>query len=893
MSPAHPRAADRVDRIRTVFLEALATDPDDRATVLDAGCDGDGALRDEVERLLAARADADSFLGSLARRARIPFAVHAPEPGPEGRRFGAYRVIRELSRGGMGAVCLAERADDRYEKQVAIKLLPPGFGDAVARDRFMAERRVLAQLDHPGIARLLDAGIAKDGTPYFVMEYVAGEPIDGYCDRLNLDAAGRIDLFLQVCAAVEYAHSRLIVHRDLKPANILVAPGGTAKLLDFGIAEVLDAGSSGGGSALSGHAGQPMTPAYASPEQVRGDTIGTPSDVYSLGVLLYQLLAGRVPYEVRGLPPAALEQLVCEREPIAPSVAAAGGGAPSRSTPAASATAAAGRARHLRGDLDAIVMTALRKEPARRYRSAAALADDLVRYRARQPVLARPGRLRYRAGKYVRRRPGVVAAIGIALLAATAYVATLAMHAASLEVERDRARIEAVRSERVSEFMVDLFREGDPFGPADPVTVREVLDRGSERVRTGLAEDPVVKAKLMDTLGEVYRRLGAYDAAEQLLTEALQIRRDVFGAEHVELAGTLRNLGSLHYDRGDFTAAIASHREALALQRRHRRGDDAASAQTMHNLANALLQSGEHGEAERLYRQAIAVNRAGGEPEEVVATNLSTLGSLLAGRGRYGEAEALLREALEIRRTVLGPQHARTAVTLNNLANMLRQSGDPAAAEPLLLESLEMRRASLGPDHPSVAVAVNNLALALKDMGRFDEADPLFRESLARRVAQHGGSHPAVATAHYNLGRFLQQAGRVADAEAPLREALAVWTATLRPEHPRLAQARLALGWVLLEQGAVVEAARLLREALAIYDAPAHADRDEVGAASALHLLAMALEAGGHVPEADSLVTRAHEIRARVLGADHEDTSTSRTLLERLRSPTDRIPPTP
>jgi serine/threonine protein kinase len=407
-------------RMRSVFLDVLASDPRHRPRVLARACGDDVALRQEVQRLLDASADADEFLTELARRAMAPLATLHPEPMLAGKLLGAYRLVREIGRGGMGAVYLAERADDQYDKQVAVKLLPLGLGTSGARERFLAERRMLARLEHAGITRLIDAGIAGDGTPYFVMEYVEGEPITSYCDRTSSGIEDRLRLFLQVCDAVEYAHRKRVVHRDLKPANIQVTPEGRVKLLDFGIAKVLD-GESADASKLTRFGGSPLTPSCASPEQVAGKAIGVTSDVYQLGVLLYELLTGHAPYRLADHSPAEAIRVILEELPVPPSAALndAGSGNPGDGAAEQARlrrTSPAGLNALLRGDLDRVVLKALRKEPERRYGSVAALATDIERYLRGADVLARGESGCWRAQAWIRRQTHSSRALGAATL---------------------------------------------------------------------------------------------------------------------------------------------------------------------------------------------------------------------------------------------------------------------------------------------------------------------------------------------------------------------------------------------------------------------------------------------------------------------------------------------
>jgi serine/threonine protein kinase/tetratricopeptide (TPR) repeat protein len=419
--------------IRAIFLRALEATPADRSSVLDACCGADAALRGDVEQLLDACVHAEGFLSDLACRARSPMATPAAEAEQEGRRVGAYRLTRSLGRGGMGVVYLAERADDRFDKQVAIKLLPLGFDGANARERFMAERRTLAQLEHPGIARLLDAGITEDGTPYFIMEYVAGERITDHCDRARLSIDDRLALFLQVCVAVACAHRNHVVHRDLKPDNILVTDDGTAKLLDFGIARIVEDGL-GQSSTLTRYGGSPLTPSYASPEQASGKAAGYTSDVYQLGVLLHQLLSGRGPYDFNDGTTEEMRRVVIEQAPSPPSETrrlqkahASSRGVRSRKAHLSTSEAARLRSttpavlrNRLRGDLDCIVLKALRKDPRQRYESVAAIAEDVRRHLVGVPILAQRERRLVRFRRWtVRRWPAAAmsAAATVLLLA--------------------------------------------------------------------------------------------------------------------------------------------------------------------------------------------------------------------------------------------------------------------------------------------------------------------------------------------------------------------------------------------------------------------------------------------------------------------------------------------
>jgi eukaryotic-like serine/threonine-protein kinase len=609
------------EQIREIFLKVLDAAPGERAAVLEDSCGWNWEVRREVEELLVAHSGADDELWALARRARVHPSQGGTEFFAEGRRLGAYRLLRQIGQGGMGAVYLAERADQQFEKRVAIKLLPLGLSTGAARERFLAERQILAQLEHPGIARLLDAGIAEDGTPFFVMEYVEGEPIDRYCEWRGLGIAGRVDLFLQVCAAVEYAHRNLVVHRDLKPGNILVTPAATVKLLDFGIAKVLDAGPMSGTTITTQRVGRAMTPAYASPEQVRGETITTATDVYALGVLLYHLLAGCPPYDVQGLSPTDLERVICTLEPIAPSAAAMTCAAQSGTAAPRAPDAATRRAHRLRGDLDTIVLMALRKEPERRYRSAAALADDLVLHRQGRPVAARPNRFAYRAGKFARRRPGILAVAVAALLIVAGFGSLLAAHAERLEAERNVARVEASRAE-------------------------EARDR-AEAERTRAADAQALAEE------ERNRARSEFERAEAEADRALAAERSSRSAQ--QQAEANRDRAEMEVVKAEqITEFLVGLFEAF----------DPADSRGENLSARELLERGV-AQAERLT----------GDPQ-AQANLFEGLDRVHRSLGLYPQAFTLAERSLTLRRGLVGEEHPHVAASLHNLAEVSRLQGD-------------------------------------------------------------------------------------------------------------------------------------------------------------------------------------------------------------------------
>lgn len=601
----------RWPRVAQLFETAVTLPPDQRATYLDQACSGDPGLRREVEALLRADNASSAVLqGAVGAAARQVIQDLAPAHDLAGRRIGPYEVTRELGHGGMGIVYLAVRADGAYNKTVAIKVIRRGADSSETRRRFFAERQILATFDHPNIARLMDGGATPEGRPFVVMEYIEGEPLDAYCDQRTLSLAARLRLFLKVCDAVQYAHGNLVVHRDIKPRNILVTRDGSPKLLDFGIAKLLDAPRGQPVSAV-----RVMTPEYASPEQIRGEPITTRTDVYSLGVVLHELLTGQRPFRDASNP-IALARAVCEDVPSRPSAVA-------RDAPMTDALRRGSRPERLRrelsGDLDAIVGAALEKEPARRYSSVELLSEDVRRHLDGQPVSVRRNDFTYRAGKFVRRyRAGVVAAIAIVVLSG--------FYAVRVTRERDRAQREARGADEVATFLQDLFKSSDPAqSRGRDVTARELVDRGAARLDRDWANQPEMRATMLGVIGGAYHSLGLYDTASATLREAVALRRAI--SPDSRDAADLMSLLALSLEHtGDLKSADSVYREALAIGRRT--GTNAEIASYVDGLGVVLLEERDYAGAERLLREAVA--RLEREPN-VDSLTLATARTKLAG----------------------------------------------------------------------------------------------------------------------------------------------------------------------------------------------------------------------------------------------------------------------
>jgi len=756
-----PERWERVSEVLDTVYEHPPAEWDD---VLDEACE-DPEVRAEAAAILESEDEAAAFLEAGAGPHLSALVPDDPASEPDdtdplepGHPLGPYRITEKLGKGGMSVVYRAERADGQFEQTVAIKLLR-GMLDPEVIQRFRAERHILAALDHPNIAQLLDGGTTEDGRPYFVMEYVDGQPITEYCDEHRLSIEDRIDLFRTVAQTVQHAHRSLIIHRDLKPSNVFVRDDGTVKLLDFGIAKVLEAGSDHSFAAPSTRTGQQlMTPEYAAPEQVKGDPITTATDVYALGILLYELLAGRRPYALEQRSPYDVVRMVCETDPDRPSTAVlkSRGDAPASSTIAEARDTDASRLkRHLQGDLDAIVLKALRKAPHDRYETAAALADDLKAYRDGRPVQAHTGSWTYRLRKFVQRRRTTVASGTLILLLLLGYAVTLTIQANRIRAERNE-------SEAVTSFLVDLFEGSNPLRPmrapqSDTLTLRSLLDRGAERVRTDLNDQPAARARLMSVIGRVYTNTGNYTEADSLLQAALQIRRSQGNAASPEHAWTKQTLAYSHFRQGRYEKAERLYRDALGTYRRYDRVDLSRRTSVLNGLALVLDESGHPAKADSIYREIIGLYRT--KRDSVPGTYF------------------------------------------HNLAIALEHQNQFEAAFPMHKKALAAFKRQYGTSHPTVANAIARMAFTYQRAGQGAMADSLHRRALAMRRDLLPSNHPHLASSLVRFGWLLVQRGQVAEARTKAEEGLSILTSLLPEDHWQIAAARSVLALCDMAEG--------------------------------------------------------------------------------------------
>jgi serine/threonine-protein kinase len=830
-----PMSAEEWEQVQMLFHEASELPPEERRPFVEAHAAGEAALVDRVISLLSDDALGASLLDrGLASTAHEIFSAAVDDVLPRDS-FGPYRLTRLIGEGGMGVVYLAERDD--LGSVAAIKILRDAWLSPSRRERFLGEQRTLAQLNHHAIAHLFDAGTLGDGTPWIAMEHVDGSSLTQHCRERQCSIDDRLRLFREVCEAVQHAHSHLVVHRDIKPSNILVTSDGGVKLLDFGIAKQLDEASVSSDSTQTGM--RLLTPAYAAPEQLTGGQIGIHTDVYALGVVLYELLAGRLPFDLAGKAPTEAAAVILEQTAERPSVVAR------RTVPQESWIGSMAGGRGAWTDLDVLCATAMHRDPQQRYRTVDALVRDLDHFLKGEPLEARPDTMRYRLAKFAqrRRRPVLAAALTFA-----AVVALVAWYTVRLAAARNAAVAETARTERIQRFVLNLLQGGDTqVGPADSLRVVTVIEQGAQEAAS-LDAEPAVQAELYQTLGGVFQKLGRLERADTLLRRALDERRTLYGAEHPDVARSLVAQGMLRVDqaripegeklvreglamtkrlrqpehpdvadettalgrvleaRGKFAQAIPVLEEAVRLQRlRGASTPDLAKALTA--LADNHFYAGHYTEADSLYHRALAITqRLNGEHHPLGGDIYISLGAIQFEKGNYTADEAYTRKGLAIIEQWYGPNDPRTASALTMLARALVYESRMDEAAPLLEHALATQERVYGPVHPKVASALNDLGGVAFKQKRLEAAAAYYARMADIYLKVYGDAHYLYGVALANRGSVYIETKEPGRAESLFRQALAVYGKSLAPDHMNFGITRVKLGRALARQARWTEA---------------------------------------------------------------------------------------
>jgi eukaryotic-like serine/threonine-protein kinase len=841
-------ATTRWSRIETLFHQAAEVDTALRDAFIEEACQGDLELRAELDSLLSS---ADQTLAAL-RGSVAAAAGGLLEGGPEGwTRIGAYRLIRTLGQGGMGTVYLGARDDDQYSRTVAIKVLRAGLSHRPELQLlFRTERQILADFDHPNIARMLDGGITPDGSPYLVMEYVDGIPIDAFCLQCKLALDDRVRLFRTLCAAVEYAHRHLVIHRDIKPLNVLVTEDGSPKLLDFGIAKLIHPLPGNGAPTTAQDGERLLTPAYASPEQLLGKPVTTATDVYALGVLLFELLTGELPFAGARTETGTQTRAVSEDKPLKPSAVCL-----------MTHHLSAADARRMRGDLDCIILKALDKDPERRYASASPLLAELDRYFTGYAVEAVESTAPYRVGKFVRRHRIGTALTMLAASLTVAFVLSMAWFA-------QRATRGEALARREQEFLSSIFKAATPEGSkGENITARQLLDQAAGRLEPELASDPRLQAELTESIGQSYVALGLYDRAQPLLERALRLAAQSQGESSPLYADDLSNVATNDRLQGRYATAEPLFRHAVTLNQALYGQRAFPFAHSLSNLGECLYWEDKNDEAEQILRRALAIERPLGDNLQDGTRNYLALN--LERKGAYPEAAALLREATDISGRLGGKESDDYLTSLHNFAGAQIDMGDLDGAAISEREVLATRQKIWGHDHPDTAYPLNNLGWILLEQGRWQEAEPLLRENveITRKVSTVPG--PRYAGALANLGRALEQKGDFAGAAADYDQALRILTDNERQESWNSAKILIYQSQLELDSGHPQDAIRLATRALRMQTSLGGDSNPQ--RASGLLALGLANLLAGDPGAAEDVFRGAFAIRQRTFPPSHSE----------------------
>jgi serine/threonine protein kinase/lipopolysaccharide biosynthesis regulator YciM len=808
----------RWHRIQSLFHDAADLPQAERKTFLEATCGGDDELLVDVLAMLDQDASGHSLLDRNLADVAQETLTQAAHDSPIPKELGPYRILKLLGEGGMGVVYLAERED--LATQVAVKVLRDAWLSPARRERFASEQRTLAQLSHSSIARLYDADTLDDGTPWFVMEYVDGLPLTHYCRENECSVEQRLQLFRAVCEAVQHAHGHAIIHRDLKPSNVLVKSDGSVRLLDFGIAKQLESLELQVDQTMTGL--RLMTPAYASPEQIRGDRVGISTDVYSLGVILYELLAGQLPFDLSGLTPAEAAIVITQHDPGKPSTAV------KRITDSEGNAHALAVGKTAWADLDVLCLNAMHKDPLRRYRTVEALIRDVDHYLNGEPLEARPDALLYWIDKFVRRNRRAVAAAAVIFALVVGLVVFFTVRLAKA---RDTALAEAARTLRIQQFIANLFQGGDAAaGPSDSLRVITIVDRGVQEANT-LDNDPKVQADLDQNLGSIYQKLGKFDQADSLLHSVLNERKSLYGGDSAEVAESLTALGLLRSDQAHLEEAEQLVWQGLAMAKRHLPAKHPAIAKATLAFGKVLAERGYFDQAIDALNEVVRLQSAPGLAPSDLATSLSILADAHYSAGHYDVCTSLYTRVLEMHRQIHGARHPLIANDLGSLAAVQRDLGYYSEAERLDRQALDIVQSYYGNDHPQTAARLTALASSFMYQKKYDDAVSALKQALAIQERIYGSAHPSVAEVVNELGNVASMRDDLDAAEVQFRRAADIYRAVYGDHHYLVAITLANVAGVYMDKKQYPRAEQLFRDVVRRYQETLPADNINLGIA--------------------------------------------------------------
>jgi len=868
---------ERWQQIKQCFDQVLSLPETEQERFLRQHCRNDPDLKQAVQRLLRHnRAQTTPLRQVLA--AELEDYLDKQFSIRPGEQLGSYRLRRMIGAGGMGVVYLAERSDDQFRQQVAIKLIHQYSINQEALQRFATERQILASLQHPNIAHLLDGGTTEQGLPYLVMEYIDGQPLLDYCRDQLLDTGQRLRLVEQVCTSVEYAHRNLVVHRDIKPANILVDRNGDIKLLDFGIAKILQGKKDPFDPDLeTGTALRLLTPENAAPEQITGEAITTATDIYALGNLLYQLLCEEPQFDLEACNRLEIEQLICEQMPARPSQRIGN----SHSLIRSGRHSPRSLSRRLAGDLDTIALTALKKEPHRRYSDVSRLREDLQRHREHFPIRARADSLAYRGRRLIRRhRISAALAAGL-ILSSITFVAALLIQSRQLEQQTRSARLEAATAHQASAFLIDVFEAADPnLNSGKPATADDLLESGEEKIDQ-LDDQPELQAVMLKTLGQVFQRIGNYEKARDLQQRAFEHYQNLPATRITARADMLATLADLHFELGEYARSADEYRGSIELFLQGNPVDETGLHWSYSGLSSVLAETGDLEQAISLDRKVLAWKLENNPPLSLEAAEAyNRLGHSLRRNGQLDEAAVILQQGLTAMRASRGNQHLDTAHSLNQLARTLDMQGKQREALQLAREGLEIRRSIHRQPHPEVIASIGNVANILASLKRFDEAITLRRDGLRQLQSLFGEEHSYVLGFRSSLGTLLRKQGERVAAQEQYRKALDIARRILPPDQPRIAFPLTGLGIIAREDGNLQQARLWLQEA---YDLRRKGlPEDNYRIATSGYQLGLVWFDLGDYSRAEPLLLEAHRLYQATFGAAHETTRAISSSLARL-----------